>query len=246
MPLQATKFLAMAVWGHALMCSMAAAPNPQCLVIRPSTTSSIAQIQGTIVNQCGKPITAYMVAAEVFYINGRSEAIVGAGSDFVRAFDAPPGSGLGAVRPGEERVMHGWEIALSEEKQNSIAKITFAVCAVIFSDSTALGDSTLIERTFANRRDDLRELRFWQNALAKYKPDLLSGGTLAQLTELANVPEQRLMSAGAQEVRQQLAWFDAVVQKGTVSRADAINTLEQYFARITKNLEANSARVKEE
>lgn len=226
-----------------------------CLAFRPMTSANgeATKLQGKLLNKCGRPVSAYSLAVSIAYIDGSISARDGLGEDFL-AGRASLRPGVGSIQPDEERTSGWWAILGPAPNGAAVKSFAASVNAIIFDDSSAIGDSRRIDTFFQDRRDDLRELRFWQQSLSTFKPQTSESGSLLKLMTLANVPQRektmrldrkpRLIESHAQTMRGVLGFLDASIQSGRMTRAEALQSLEQDLARQVSAHEKNAYRRK--
>jgi hypothetical protein len=221
--------------------------EPGCLVFIQASSAADQTIflEGTLANHCGKPVTAYALSAELVLRDGSSTTVSGAAEDFIWGASATPAGvpagGVGPVQPDESRPSAKWPMTAPPNSKMALAAVIGRVSAVIFDDSTAVGDDKLIDTVFVNRRDDLREALFWQEALARFKGPLAGEGPLKRLIDLADVPERErtmklarkplLISSHAAIVAAQLEWLDGEIDRGRLTRGEATAQMEKELAR---------------
>jgi len=230
-----------------------AAEGPQCLVFTPNPTVDPTVVQGTVVNQCGKVVTGYMLTLDVTFADGLIARVGGGGEDFLMGTGAQPGSGLGPVQPGEKRESRPWTMTAPTSPSGSAVVTTVPhSAAVLFDDSTAVGDDQAIDQIFTDRRYAYRELAFWQQSLAKYKDEIVGRGPLARLFDLADVPAREramgvpsrpaLVRSHAEGFRAQLEFADGLVARGKTAPSEAVAALDAALSRQVGLLAAQSTR----
>lgn len=233
--------------------SLRAADGPQCLVFTADPAAGPSVVQGTLLNQCGRAVTGYMLAADVTFADGATAAIDGGGEDFLMGTGAQSGSGLGPIEPGEQRATHPWTLTVpSGISKTAVVTAVPRAAAVLFADSTATGDDRVIDKVFTDRRYDLRELLFWQQSLARFKDQIVGQGPLARLVDLADVPQREramavpgrptLVRKHAEIVGAQLQFMDGLIASGKTTRPDAVSALDAILSRQVDLLAGQSNR----
>ena len=95
--------------------------------------------QGTLFNDCNKPVTAWSAAVKISYRDGTSFRNKGAGADYILGMSAPHGSGIGRLYPGESRDTSLMQIYSKADKEKGVTATRVWIAAVVFDDATALG-----------------------------------------------------------------------------------------------------------
>jgi hypothetical protein len=237
-----------------LPCGAFAADSLGCLEFQPRPVASNGRLEGTVVNACAKGVTAFNIDLKILYADGTSVIARGGARDFLPSVGmAPPGSGTGAVVPGERRSMTLATLQPAQ-MQKRVTGTAVTGRSIIFVDATAVGDEQEIASLFRDRREDLIEWTFWKQTFAKYKDRISTQGPLARLIELSGVrtPQRSLtyphsptrVEARADMMQGQLEWFDKAIASGSMPRAEAVRWLEEYLARMTTNYEKQSESIR--
>ena len=249
------RHLARSVVASALISSGAfAADTLQCLVFKPLPVASDGRLDGTVVNACAKAVTAYKFELKILHSDGTSAVIRSLGADFLPGMaSASPGSGIGALLPGEERTRYMTTVqAWQMQKPISGTEIT-AQC-VVFEDAAAVGDEQEIGFVFRDRQDLRREWTFWKQSFEKYRDKLANESPMASLIGMSNVRTRQrtmnpthspmLVEVQANAVQGMLEWADKAIESGKMSRAEAIQWLDGFFAATVSNYDKHSERRK--
>lgn len=227
-----------------------AAIDPGCLEFKASPISAGRMLRGTVVNRCGKAVTAYTLTVTVSYSDGKVSVRSGMGSDFLIGMGTPSSltpPGIGAIQVGEERASSSIGIGSETNASATVTAVVARVNSVIFDDATAVGDDDPIENVFNRRRGDLIEIRFWQQSWTAGKSKV-SNGPFARVVELTDAARrtspnrQNLVAFYAAQLRSELGNVDAAVSAGKMTRAEAMRYVDTLLSTRVANFESNSTR----
>ncbi len=230
--------------------SALAGDSPGCLRFEPQPVAKDGRLDGAAVNACAKAVTAFNIELKIRYADGTSSVVRGGPRDFLPSVGlAPPGSGTGALAPGERRPVTLATLQPSQMQQEVIGT-TVTARSIIFIDASALGDEQEIAFLFKDRRESLREWTFWKQIFANYKDRISSNGPLASLIELSGVrtPQRSLayphsplrVEEMADMMQAEFEWLDKAIESGSMSRVEAVQWLERYLTAMVTNYQKQS------
>lgn len=230
-----------------LPCGAFAADSLGCLEFQAHPVAGNNLVDGTIVNTCAKTVTAFNFEVKIIFADGTSEVVPGLGRDFLMSLGVlPPGHPEGVLPPGDRRSQ---ELATFPPShiQRRVVHTEATARWVIFDDATAVGDEQRIEGMFRNRREMLDELTFWEQTVAKHRERISNQGPLASLLDLSAVraPQRsRIMVQMAESMRHLIEGLDQDIQRGSKTRAQAVQELDQIVSTLTTNFEQQSERAR--
>ena len=152
-----------------LFCGIGLAQDSNCLFIGSTKVDPDRfGFSMTLINRCGKAVTAYGISATVGFNDGSTAEHESMRQDYLPslAFDK------GYIRPAEARDTPFWGVPRSQgdiDNAIQLVEVRPRIRFVAFLDRTAVGDERGIEQLFASRRHELRDLRHWKTQLTAAK-----------------------------------------------------------------------------